>query len=263
MQRQTVNVDVFAQHIACGAGYFGDDRRLAPGEAVQQTGLAGVGFPGDHHTHPFSQQVALPGAVQHYSNLATQLIETRRHAAVGEKIHLIVGKIYRSLDITPERDDLFDQGVNPRRELALQRAQRGLCGLFRATCDKIGDGLGLGEIQLVIQEGAFGKFSRPRMAAAEFDHALDQHIHNHRAAVTLQFQNILARERVRRGKVQRNAVVYRPAISVIKCAHTRMAWSGKSTENVLRNLPRKWTGDAYDADPASSWRCCRGDDSVS
>ncbi len=65
VQRHAIQMDVFAQHVAGGAGDLGDDGRLAAGQGVEQARFAGVGTTGDHHLHPFTQQGALLGLAAH------------------------------------------------------------------------------------------------------------------------------------------------------------------------------------------------------
>ena len=65
VQRHAIDVDMFAQHIAGGAGDIGDDGRLTPGQGIEQAGLAGVGTAGDDHVHAVTQQRALTGFAQH------------------------------------------------------------------------------------------------------------------------------------------------------------------------------------------------------
>ncbi|MNR29108.1 hypothetical protein D3C85_1464740 [compost metagenome] len=82
MQRHAVEVDVFPQYVAGGAGYFGDDGGLAPGQGVEQAGLAGVGTAGDHHLHPFPQQGALFGLAAHVVERRHDGVEIPRDLAV-------------------------------------------------------------------------------------------------------------------------------------------------------------------------------------
>ncbi|MCY1465567.1 hypothetical protein D9M71_837320 [compost metagenome] len=55
VQRHAVDVDMFAQDIAGGTGDVGNDRSLAPGKPVEQTGFAGIGTTSDHYRHAVTQ----------------------------------------------------------------------------------------------------------------------------------------------------------------------------------------------------------------
>ena len=59
VQRQAVDVDALAQHVARGARNGGDDGRLVAGQPVEQAGFAGVRPAGEHHGHAVAQQPAL------------------------------------------------------------------------------------------------------------------------------------------------------------------------------------------------------------
>ncbi|MNR29112.1 hypothetical protein D3C85_1464790 [compost metagenome] len=82
MQRHAIQVDVLAQHVAGGAGDFGDDGGFAARQGVEQAGLAGVGTAGDHHLHPFPQQGALLGFAAHRIQLCHDAVQIPRHLAV-------------------------------------------------------------------------------------------------------------------------------------------------------------------------------------
>jgi hypothetical protein len=69
-----------------------------------------------------------------------------------------------------------------------RNAARAACG--GAAVDEVGDGLGLGEIELVVEEGAFGELAGARRARAECDDAREQQVHDHGPAVALQLQHI-------------------------------------------------------------------------
>ncbi len=200
-------MDVFAQHIARGAGNLGDDGGLVTGQPVQQAGLAGIGAAGDHHGHAVAQQAALLRGLLHGADLFEQRVQAFGDFAVAEKIDLLFGKVDRGLDVAAQFDQRLDQGMNALREFALQGTQRGARGLRAAAVDQVGNRLGLGEIELVVEEGAFGEFAGPRQTRAEFDDARQQHVHDHRTAVTVQFQHVFAGEGMRGGKVQGDAVV--------------------------------------------------------
>src|SRR3569832_1084489 len=58
-QRQSVEVEMFAQHVARRARYLGDDGCVALREAIQQSRFAGVGAARDHHPHTVAQQTTL------------------------------------------------------------------------------------------------------------------------------------------------------------------------------------------------------------
>ena len=54
--------------------------------------------------------------------------------------------------------------------------------------------LGLGQVELAVEEGAAGEFAGFGEAGAEFEAAGQQHLHDHRAAVALEFDDVFAGE---------------------------------------------------------------------
>jgi hypothetical protein len=65
----------------------------------------------------------------------------------------------------------------------------------------------LGEIQLVVEEGASGKLPRLRQPGAQLDAAGQQHLHDHGATMTLEFQDVFAGKGMRSREIQQDALV--------------------------------------------------------
>ncbi|MNR10671.1 hypothetical protein D3C85_1269340 [compost metagenome] len=85
---------------------------------------------------------------------------------VGEKIDFLLRKVDCGLDVDAQADQFFRQVIHTQGKSPLQRAQgiaRRLCG---TGLDQVGDCLGLGQVELVIEKGAFAEFTRPGQAAA-------------------------------------------------------------------------------------------------
>jgi hypothetical protein len=64
--------------------------------------------------------------------------------------------------------------LDAAREHALQRTPRGARGAHVAGGDQVGDGLGLGEVELAVEEGALAELARPCLARAQRDAARHQ-----------------------------------------------------------------------------------------
>ena len=120
--------------------------------------------------------------------------DARVQDVVGEKVDFLFGKIDRGFDVHARFGHRFGQRMNRDRKLTLQRTKRGTCGLARAAVDEIGNGFGLGEIDLVVQEGALCEFARLRDSRAETEYSREQHIHDDGAAMAMQLQDIFAGE---------------------------------------------------------------------
>ena len=96
------------------------------------------------------------------------------------------------------------------------------CG-FGARGNEIGDGLGLHQVQLVVQEGALGEFTRAGGAGAQSRQATGQQLLYHGPTMTLQFDNIFTGERGGAGKKQGDAGIHHTAFGVVKSAKVGVA----------------------------------------
>jgi hypothetical protein len=121
-------------------------------------------------------------------------------------------------------------GLDLGREGAGQRTAGRAGGRLGAGVDQVGHRLGLGQVELVVEEGALGELAglgqaqagQARLAGVgalqrRLQAARQQQLQHHRAAVGLQFQHVFAGVAVRRGKVQRQPVVDGRAIGIAPC----------------------------------------------
>ena len=99
--------------------------------------------------------------------------------------------------------------LHHRREFTLQRAHCRLRRLARAGIDQIRNRFGLRQIELVVEKGALREFARMGQSRAKLQHSRDYSLHDHRSAVPVQLEHVLARVGMRRRKEQREACVDR------------------------------------------------------
>ena len=262
MQRHAVDVDMFAQQVAGGAGDVGDDRRLAAGQRVEQAGLAGVRAAGDHHRHTVAQQCALPGRALHLGQVRADGFQLAQHVAIGEEIDLLLGKVDGGLHIDAQLDQLLAQLVHAPREFTLQRAQGIARRLGRAGLDQVGDGLGLRQVQLVVKEGALAELARSRLPRAQGQAAVQQQIEHHRPAMPLQFQHILAGERMRAGEEQQDALVQHLALGVAPGTVMGVARARRAAAQRLGDRQGQRPGNPHDADAPTTLGGGDGGDGV-
>ncbi len=130
----------------------------------------------------------------------------RGDIAAGEKIDFFLGEIERGLDVDAQLDDRSTSACTCWKT-ALQRTHRRARGRAAAGFDQVGDGLGLGQVDLAVQKCALGEFPGPRQAAPS-DRPLQQHVQHDRPAVRLQLDAILPAETVRRPEVETQTVIY-------------------------------------------------------
>lgn len=114
--------------------------------------------------------------------------------AIGEKVDFLFREINGCLDIDAQTDQLLGEVMHTQRKRPLQRAQRIACGLCRTGLDQVGNRLGLGQIEFVIEKRALAELTRPGQATTQLQAALQQHIQDDRTAMALQFQHIFTGE---------------------------------------------------------------------
>ena len=254
-------MNVLAQDVPGGAGDVGDDGRLLLGKGVEQAGLAGVGAPGDHHAHALSHQCPLAGGCTHLGKLRHHPLKPLGHLAVGQEVDLLLGEVDGRLHVDPQLDEPLDQRRDPPREGALQRAQGVLGGAPGAGVDQVGDRLGLGQVELVVEEGPLGEFARAGQAGAQLQAALQQQVHDHRAAVALQLQHVLAGEGVGAGEPEGDALVDHP-LGALEGAVEGVAGRGAVAQHRLGDRRAQGPGEANDADTPAPGRGGEGGDGV-
>ena len=167
------------------------------------------------------------------STASTRAGRARQPAAgIGgrEEVDLLVGEVERRLDQRAQLDQRFGQRLDLVRKCAVERARRRARGRLGAGVDQVGDGLGLRQVELVVEKRALGELARPgdaqggqdgrSVAAVDrrrgFETAREQQLQHDRTAVRLQLEHVLSGVRMRRRKEDRQAVVDRRSGSVAK-----------------------------------------------
>ena len=229
-QRDAVEIDRLAQHVARGAGNVGDDRALGGGERVEQARFAGVRAADDDHVQAVGETCAAARAGEHVGELRAQLGQSPGEFGRGEEIDFLFGKVDRGLDPDAQADRRLGDRAHAIGERAVETAHRRPRGRFGAGRDQIGDRFGLGQIEASVEERALGEFAGSRLARAELDHAREQPAQCDRAAVRLQLDDVLAGERMRRREVDQQAVIDRLAVGIEEPAEMRVARPRRAAE---------------------------------
>ena len=196
VQRHTFDLDGLADHVAGGAGNRSNDRKFRAGQRVQERTLAAVRLAGDDHPDALPQQRPLPGTLHHPAERLLQPLELALRIGLLQKIDLLFGKIERGLHQHAQLDQRIAQRMDLGRELPRQRPAGAAGGGLGVGVDQVGDRLGLRQVDLVVQESAFGEFARLCHAQSDggtsFDAARQQQLQHHRSAMGLQFQHVFA-----------------------------------------------------------------------
>ena len=114
MHGDAVEVDQFAQHIARGAGYLGDDGAVLAGQGVEQAGFSGVGPADDGQHETVAKQPALARAAEQVAELLGSRLGALDHVALGQEVDFLVGKIDGGFDEDPQVGKDVLQLVNAR-----------------------------------------------------------------------------------------------------------------------------------------------------
>ena len=107
-------------------------------------------------------------------NALLHILQSLAQFGAGEEIDFLFGEIDGRFHVDAQRDERGARGIHALRELTLQRTHRRLRGAARARIDEIRNGLGLRQIDLVVEEGALAELPCPRAPRAKFHDALDQ-----------------------------------------------------------------------------------------
>lgn len=165
-----------------------------------------------------AQQRPLARLRQHTVQPCADVGELAARVGGFEEVDFLLGKIQRRLHQHAQVDHALDQRMHGLREHAVERTRGRARGGFGAGLDQVGDGFGLGQVQLVVEEGAARKLAGLGHAQADAvagpQAARQQQLHHHRAAVALQLEHILAGVGMRRRKPQRDAPINGRAIGV-------------------------------------------------
>ncbi|CAM5296675.1 hypothetical protein RLIN73S_06090 [Rhodanobacter lindaniclasticus] len=131
-QRDAVQAQGFAQHVAGGAGDRRDDGAVAAGQRVEQAGLAGVGAAHDGHLEAIVEAQAALRLAQQLGQFRAQAVELLRDGGIGEEVDFLLRKIDRRLDVHAQRDQRLQQRLDLARtrlpSTAARRARRRASG---------------------------------------------------------------------------------------------------------------------------------------
>ena len=157
--------------------------RVVPATSVTMADLEAV-----------DQQPALARLFLQHGERSGTVVDSGQQYVVIQEVDLFLGEVDCGFDVQAQPDQFFGERVDGVAEATGHRAKRGPRRLRRAAPDQVGDGLGLHQVQLAVQEGALRELARLGEPCAEIDDGFDEHRYEHRAAVALQLQNGFAGE---------------------------------------------------------------------
>ena len=165
-------------------------------------------------------------------------------------------------------------GYVTARELARQRTRGRARSGLGAGVDQVGHGLGLRQVELAVEERArrelagLGRSQRAQVFASGgsrgsgFEAAHHQKLQHHGATVRVQLEHVLAGVRVRRGKVQRQALVDRPRLRIEERQQRRVARQQRPAADRQDQRLQPAARHPHDADRSAAGCGGDGDDGI-
>ena len=267
VQRHALDLDGLAQLVPRRARDRRHDRQLGAGQRVQQRALADIRLPRQHDLDALAQDRALAAAIEQRLHPLQQPAQLAQRIGLLEEIDLLLGEVQGGFDQHPQLDQAVAQPADLAAERTGQRPTGAARGGFGAGVDQVGDGLGLRQVQLAVEEGAARELTRlgqphPQRGIG-LQAARQQQLQHHRAAVGLQFQHMLAGVGMRRREEQRQAVVDRLALGATEGQVGRLSRLERAaTDRRHQRGQVLWRGHPHDADGPASGRGGDGGDGI-
>ena len=179
-------------------------------QPIEERALAYVGAADKRQRRAFAQPVALGVAplqpLQRVAHLAEDRPNLLRRDDV-DVVQLAGGEVHAGLQQSDERDQLlFDRGHAPRQRPA--ELLRGHACLLQRLCgDQVLHGLGLGQVDAAIQEGALGELSRACQSRTRRQRRAEQRLEHHGRAMGRDLDYILPGVGVRSGERRHDGLV--------------------------------------------------------
>ena len=181
LQGEPVHLHRLVEGVPGRARHLGHDRPLPSHQSVQQARLAHVWTPHDHHPEPFAEQVAAGrGPPRRRHRGPDRPSEPLGEQRLGQVRDFLVGEVEGPLDEGADLDELGHRRVHPIGERAVERAPGEPGRLVRRRVDEVRHRLGLGEIELAVEERPFGELAGPGRAGAEGEHPAGHPVEDHR-----------------------------------------------------------------------------------
>jgi len=209
------------------------------------------------------QQSPLPGALENPSQAFLQPVKAAKRVGRFEKVYVLIREIEGGFDQRPQLDQLVEEHAHFPGKLALQRTYRATGRRRGRGVDQIDDRLRLSQIELAVEVGPPRELAGIGQACTKLEAAHKQHLHDHRTAMPVQFEHIVAGEGMRGGKIQKQAGVDDHAIGRPELAEGRAASERSPAAQGFGEFKQARAGDANDAYATATgsgrdggYRCC-------
>ncbi len=178
----------------------------APASALSRLDLPTLGAPTSATCRPSRSSAPCCARAAHLRQRRRGVLKAGGRVGRAQEVDLLLRKVQRRLGQGAQLRELVGQRPRQPGEFPLQRAHRAARGRGRAGIDEVGHGLGLGQVELVVEKGAAREFpglcNAHADAAPRLEAARQQQLQDDRTAVPLQFEDVLAGIGVRTGEEQ-------------------------------------------------------------
>ncbi len=255
--RITVEIEMHLNNVASGAGMRRHNRRLPPGNPVEQRRLARIRRAGDSDHEAVAQALALRRTRKGFRDFTFQRGDPgqrRRDQFLG--YIALVGEIDPRLDQRRRLDDPLPPTLSPGAERAFQLPQRLAPLPVGVGVDQVVEALGFCEIQLAVLKGAAGEFAGlggPQ--SLQGTDCLKHRSQHGPTAMDMQLGNVFAGRAVRLRKPESNRFVERLPAGITNRRQCCDARNRPPPDEVVQDLPRPLSGDPNDGN--GRWRPTR------
>ena len=111
--------------------------------------------------------------------------------SVGSDGDVVFGEIDAGFEQRDQLNQLLLDGLQATGKRAFELLGRDSRLVERLRLDQVADGLGLGEVEAAVKEGAHGEFAGLRQARAAFERQLDDVPQDHRGSVGGDFDDVV------------------------------------------------------------------------
>ncbi len=249
-------------HVPRGAGNGGDDRRLPLEQPIQQAGLAGVGRADDGDPVALAHALSAVGPLERPGQLRLQ----RQQRPPRPRRHVGGQRLIREVDGRFEIGQPLQQGLPPRLVAPPERAAelgQGLAPLaFALGVDKIGDRLGLAQVELAGLEGPAGELPRLGQPQPPGQERLGDCIDSRRPPVQVQLGGVFAGVAARARRPQHQGLVEHGAVGALQPPQPRLPRRRQPPGEGAHGLARPGPREAQDRHSRAAGRGGQGEDGV-
>ena len=262
LQGEPVHLHRLVEGVPGRARHLGHDRPLPSHQSVQQARLAHVGTPHDHHPEPFAEQVAAGRGPPRRRHRGPDPAEPLGEQRLGQVRDLLVGKVEgpstKVRISTSSATAAFTRSESaPSSERRASRAASCVAASMRSATASA-----WARSSLPLRNARSVNSPGPGRARAEGEHPAGHPVEDHRPAVALELQRVLAGIGIGAGKPEGDSGVEGLAVAGEKPGGGRRPGLGEPAHHAPRHLRGAGPAHPHDPDPAPARRGGDGGDGV-